>query len=255
MRNIFQGNSLLLKTVARVLGYTNEEDIKYGWFTRDIYFSTFFYLTKRFGNPVIYDDYKDGGVWNFKVKQYVIQVYMNSSWVSFIMFGRIGNECVDSPYYVKYRRAWLANRDNLISVYSEKQTDKEVNIMINLFNDFQKEQGFDGGAITQEEFDKTYANKWFDYILKYNDRIINIDHGDITAKYGNEYQNAYTRHALKTLEQFLKNMLAPIWVRDVPYNIKGCISDHEAGNYSRYENNILITFENLTACEAKTEEQ
>jgi hypothetical protein len=54
------------------------------------------------------------------------------------------------------------------------------------------------------------------------------------------YQNAYTKKALKTLRQFLKNMLAPIWIRDVPYNLKGKLSYKDACNLNRYNNNIKI---------------
>lgn len=246
MRNIFQGNTLLLKTVARVLGYT--ENIEHSWFTQDIYFSTFFYLTKRFGAPVIYDDYKDAGVWNFKVKQYTIQVYMNSSWVSFIMFGKIGNEGVHSPYVVKYRRRWCNERNNLVSLYGKTRTEREVEILTSLFEKFTIENSIDVDAISGDDFDKQYGQYWFEYINKYNNEVIGVNGKEFTEKYGEEYQNAYTRHALKTLEQFLKNMLTPIWIRDVPYNIKGSISDQEAANYSRYKENISIIFkENIHA--------
>ena len=79
-----------------------------------------------------------------------------------------------------------------------------------------------------------------------------IEHTDITVseflyefieKYGDVYQNAYTRHALRTLEQFLKNMLTAIWVRDCPFNIKGRMSDEEVRFYDRYTNNIKIEFQ------------
>jgi hypothetical protein len=102
MFNIFQGNDLINRTIAKALSY--EENQEYSWFTSDMYFQTFFYLSKRFGNPSSFDDCKEAGAWAFKVKGYVIEIRMNASWVEFMMYGRIGNTRVNSPYTVKYMR-------------------------------------------------------------------------------------------------------------------------------------------------------
>jgi len=243
LKNIFQGNILINKKVADILGCKNEEDIKYGWFTQDIYFETFFYLTKRFGDPVIYDDYKDAGTWHFKVKDFAFHVYMNSSWVNFIIFGKIGNFELYSPATVKYQRRWRDESDKLIRLFSDEHNDKEKAILKQLFDKFKEENHIDEEKITDEEFDEKYSYSWYKFVNEYNNTIINVDFSEFTKKYGEVYQNAYTRRALRVLEKFLKNMLIPIYVRDVPYNIKGRISDEEANFYSRYENNIEIIFE------------
>lgn len=242
MQNIFQGNILITKKVAEALGFEINEETHYGWFTRDIYFQTFFYLSKRFGQPAIYDDYKDAGTWTFHVKEFDIEVHMNSSWVIFMMFGRIGNNRLHSPYAVKYQRRWRAERDNLICMYNEKRTEKEMLILRELFDKFKEIHNIDEEKISDEEFEEKYSHFWFEYINKYNEDIVNICYSEFTDKYGDVYQNSYTRRALRVLDKFLKNMLTPIWVRDVPYNIKGRITDGQSYYYSKYLNNIEIEF-------------
>lgn len=64
---------------------------------------------------------------------------------------------------------------------------------------------------------------------------------EFEQKYGQTYSNALTRHALKTLDKFLKNLLTPVWIRDVPYNIKGQMTPNEAYAASKYKNNLKIT--------------
>ncbi|TFD96701.1 hypothetical protein E2605_07730 [Dysgonomonas capnocytophagoides] len=251
--NIFQGNKLLNKTVCRALGYEEtEENVTYGWFTENIYTNAFFYLTKRFGNCDIYDGYKDGGIWNFYVKDYTIRIYLNSSWVSFIVFGKIGNMDVNSPYLTKYRREWRRKENQLINTFKqdgEGWTRKERPIIEKLYNSFLEEKGVDEKSITQQEWNDKYSYDWYECIEEYNRQVIGIDHTEILNKYGDSYQSAYTRHALRTLDQFIKNMLVPTWIRDVPYNIKGVITDKEARSNSRYENNIKIEFIKSTSHE------
>lgn len=242
MVNIFQGNILITKKVSEALGYEENEETHYGWFTKDMYFQTFFYLSKRFGQPTIYDDYKDAGTWTFHVKEFDIQVHMNSSWVIFMMFGRIGNNKLHSPYSVKFQRRWRSERENLISLYGKEHTDREKMILTDLWKQFKEIHNIDEEKISNEEFEEKYGSSWFEYVNEYNNKIIAVDYQEISDKYGNTYQNSYTRHALRTLEKFLKNMLTPIWVRDVPYNIKGGMTDEKAYFYSRYDNNVKIEF-------------
>lgn len=239
MQNIFQGNSLIKKTIAKTLGY--EDDQKYSWFTGDMYFQAFFYLSKRFGNPSGYDEYKEAGRWCFKVKHYVIEISMNSSWVEFCIFGKIGNLEIHSPYHVKLRREWINKRELLLSESGE-WNETEMKLSETIFEKFLSENNVDN-SLTQEQFDEQFGMKWYKYICKYNHDTIGIDYKEFGKLHGELYQNSYTRHALKTLEQFLKNMLTPIWIRDVAYNIKGQISDEDASYYSWYKNNVKIDFE------------
>lgn len=238
MFNIFQGNDLLKKTVAKALGY--DVDQKHTWFTQDMFFQTFFYLSKRFGNPSLFDDYKEAGAWAFKVKNYFIEIRMNSSWVEFMIYGKKGNHSVRSPFVVKYRRERQKKRELLLNETGNwNETEQKIGEV--LFEKFIEENNIDK-TMTQEQFDKDYGMKWYERICEYNKSIININHKSITELYGDSYQNSYTRHAIRTLNQFLNNMLTPIWIMDVPYNIKGKISDKEAYDYKRFENNIKIEF-------------
>lgn len=241
--NIFQGDERLLRVVSKTLGYEESEyNITRGIFTDDIYFTTFFYLTKRFGKGEIFDDYKDAGVWSFEVKDYTIQIYMNSSWVQFMIFGRKGNITVHSPYVVKMNREIQRNSSKYVSLFKSKHTALEERILREQFELFKSEKGIDESKISGEEFNEFYRYDWYNWMQKYNDEIINVDRKEFLSKYGDIYQNAYTRHALKTLEQFLKNMLTAIWIRDVPYNLKGRMTDEEARFYERYIDNIKIIF-------------
>lgn len=238
MFNIFQGNDLLRMTVAKALGYCINQ--KYTCFTEDIYFQTFFYLSKRFGNPSLFDDYKEAGAWAFKVKNYVIEIRMNGSWVEFMMYGKNSNHSVHSPFVVKYRRERQKKKELLLNETGNwNETEQKIGEV--LFEKFINENNVDK-TMTQEQFEKDYGMKWYEMVCEHNESIIDVNHKVITELYGEIYQNTYTRHALKTLNQFLNNMLTPIYIRDVPYNIKGNISDKEAFSYKRFENNIKIEF-------------
>jgi len=238
MFNIFQGNNLIKRTIAKALGY--DENQEYSRFTSDMYFQTFFYLSKRFGNPSFFDDYKEAGAWAFNVKAYVIEIRMNSSWVEFMMYGKIGNTRVSSPYTVKYMRERLKKRDLVINEFGN-WNEKEEKIAKALFDSFLTDNKVEE-SITQEQFDEQFGKKWFEKIRKYNNSIINVDYDSILKLYGNDYQNSYTRNAIRTLNKFLNNLLTPIWIRDVAYNIKGRLSDKDAMFYERYRNNIKIEF-------------
>ena len=242
MQNIFQDNSLIRRKIKETLQLP---DGQYEWqITGDIYFQTFFYLSKRFGEPEVFDDYKNAGTWRFAVKQYQIHVYLNCSWVVFLMFGKIGNQRIESPALVKWHRRCREVSGKLLYGYlsNNDRSENTMKIVDALFEQFVVENSIDKENITKEEFDDKYGMAWFDYCQKYNNKIINLNRKELDEKYGKEYKNAYVRHALKTLEQFLKNMLTPIWIRDVPYNIKGKLSDKEASFYHRYYDNINIKF-------------
>ncbi len=238
MYNIFQGNDLIKKAIAQALGYTTVDIEEYPRFMEDMYFQSFFYLSKRFGSPSAFDKGKEAGAWSFKVKDFVIQIRLNGCYVEFMVYGKISNREVHSPYIVKYRRERFKKRELLLN--EEGKWDKrEEEIAKVLFETFSTENNIDE-SITAEQFNKQYGMKWFKKIQDYNDRIANVDYKEIVAKYGDTYQNSYTRHAIRALDQFLKNMLTPIWIRDVPYNIKGKLTDKEADYYRRYIDNVKI---------------
>lgn len=238
--NIFQGSELLQKTVAESLGY--ESNQKYSWFTQDMYFETFFYLSKRFGSPKIFDDYKDGGNWCFLVKDYQITISLNSSWVTFIVYGeyKISNQFTHHPYWVKTRRETLKKSDLLIKNLddSEKRSKYENMQIQKLLDNFQEKNNIPDN-INNEDFNEKYGyDFWYEEINNFNNKILDVNFEDY-EKYG-QYSNSKTRHALRTLRQFIQNMLTPIWVRDCAFNIKGRMSDQEAYFFERYKNNVKI---------------
>ena len=236
MRNIFQGNKTITSAVAKELGYDPIQE--HSWFTQDIYFQTFFYLSKRFGPPNDFDDSKEAGAWSFRCKDYIIQIRLNSSWVEFMIYG---NRIVPrSPYEVKYKREWSRKRDKLIPIYC-KWSDKEKLLADELFKKFVADKNITEGT-TQKEFDNNYGFEWLEEIKKYNDSIIGINLELFYEKYGDEYTNSFTRHAIETLRKFIRNMLSPIWVRDVPYNIKGRLFDADAMRLGRFSENVKIEF-------------
>lgn len=246
MYNIFQGSHKLQNVVARSLGYEENQECIWG-LTKDIYFETFFYLSKRFGQPKITDEYKDkdGGTWDFKVKNYTIRICLNSSYVSFIVFGeyRLNNRLTHSSFWIKTWREKRRKKHLLIINLDDvsKRSTYESEQIQNLLNEFQVENNIPD-SITPDEFNEKYGKAfWIDKIFFFNEKIIDVDFNDY-EKYG-EYYNSKTNHALKTLEQFIKNMLTPIWVRDCAFNIKGRVSDSEALLLNRFSNNINIEFE------------
>lgn len=120
MKNIFQGNILIRKCIADSLGYNFDEskkEFKFGSFTKDIYFPAFFYLTNRFGSPVNYDDYKTAGTWNFKVKDFTIQITFYSVNLKIIIYGeKWYNRGGLTEYYVKRKRVEIKNAHKLLHI-------------------------------------------------------------------------------------------------------------------------------------------
>ena len=252
--NIFQGRNGINEIVYDVLGYEKKERLDIT-ITRDIYFQSYFYLCNRFGNPIIIDDYKKIMIWNFKVKQYIIQVQLNSSWVTFIIFGKGSNKKtlskhnfknydMRSPFWIRYWREQERKKYKLINIFSEKKSLREKKIIDKLWNDFFDKNGLASDEWTDERFQNeeqdnglTKLQEWIKIVEKYNTDIINVDNFKHYKSDG--YSNSKTKHALKTLRQFLNNMLTPIYVRDCAFNIKGRCGDEN----NKYIDNIKIKFD------------
>jgi hypothetical protein len=226
MKNIFQGNKLIRKCIADSLGYNFDEskqEFQFNWFTEDIYFPAFFYLTNRFGSPVNYDDYKTAGTWNFKVKDFIIEITFRSTNIEIIIYGEkwhcFGGMTI---YEVKRKRLEQQNAHKLLHI------------------DFKKNRiEWDENYVDSNEVKKQLElnENILDWVFKYNDEASGAKDLKIDNK---PYENAYTRRALKSLTQFLHNMLTPIWVRDCAFNIKGrCGTEFE-----KYKDNINIQFKN-----------
>lgn len=245
--NIFQGSKSITDVVAKTLGY--EANSEHNWFTEDIYFQSYFYLTKRFGFPEIHDeDYKKITVFDFKVKDYTIRIELNSSWVTFMMFGEVKKFKNSSYpiYWVKYNREARKKHNLIVSAHGENRSESETAKLLELIYAFEEENNIPHD-IPEKEFNEKYGRDfWFKYLQEYNNRVLGIGSYKDYEKYGEEYMNSNKRHALKTLRQFLQNMISPIWIRDVPFNIKGNLTDEEARNFARFHDNIEIKFKTKT---------
>lgn len=247
--NIFQGKNGIRETVALAWGYLEQATPIDKWwngsnglklctsFTEDMYLSAFFYLSQRFGfeKP---EEYKISGTWDFDVKDFTIRIELNSSWVEVMMFGEQSKtrHTSSDPYGVAYVRAAKKKRAQLVDVFrQEERTEEEIALINHLAEKYMLHKYPDKPLpdFFPEEEKKEF---WMDYVMDYNNSVIGINRDEFLAEFGEIYSNAYTRRALRTLRSFLNNMLVPIWIRDVPYNIKGVCDD--SVDYWRYENNI-----------------
>lgn len=237
MKNIFQGNDAITKCIAESLGYTydvNDDLFKYGWFTKDFYFESFFYLTNRFGAPVNFDESKTAGTWRFKVKDFIIEITFTSSDVSFIIFGEKWHQLGGlSTGMVKYLREQWKVKSELVRFDGQCKTQAERALFDTVLKDFWHTNNIK----SVDDMDNDYWFKWFEYANEYNSKIVNVNIEKINERYGEIYSNSYTRRALKTLKQFLHNMLTDIYIRDVSYNLEG----RSNGEFDKYEGNIEIT--------------
>jgi hypothetical protein len=247
--NIFQGNELLRSVVAKSLEYPPDTNLKYGSFTESIYLSAYFYLCNRFGLPKkgTFDECKEAGAWRFKVKDYSISIHLSSVGVDFMVFGdskKFPNH-PDSPYQLKRARAFKKHRRKLIDPFNEKKSKTELKITKKLWKEFCEEHLDDTWTAERYNNDHEMRNKWFNYQNSYNNKVANIPTWqECEEKYGRFVVNSNIRHAQRTLSQFIKNLLTPIYIRDVPYNIKGRISDEKAWEYERrFAKNVLIELE------------
>jgi len=122
---------------------------------------------------------------------------------------------------------------------NHKLTEKENATNNKIWEAFCKEYGIDN-SWTNERFEKEGMDmKFHSYIHKYHNKMLGVDIEYYENKYGYNYSNSNIRFALKTLKQFLNNMLTPIWVRDCDFNILG----RGGSEYEKYVNNINIEFE------------
>lgn len=235
--SIFNNSEELQSTVAKALGYKLKE--KNNWFlTQDMYFESYFYLCNRFGNPEIVDDYKKRMIWDFNVKSYTIRIVINSSWVSFIIFGDYKLLKNETAYEVKFVREYRKNENEIIPFgfeYKDLNAYQKENLD-RLLKEFCKENNINSALTDNQKFD--FLNK---NVSEYNDMILNVDK-DKYLSFGN-HLNSKKKHALRTLRQFINNMLTPIWVRDCAFNIKGRVTDEQVRKLLRYENNIKINIE------------
>lgn len=240
MYNIFQGNDLINNTIIEGLKLEKTDRVRRD--SQEYYFQAFFYLTKRFGMPKIYDDYKDGVVWTFSVKEYKIQILLDSVFVNFMIFGnsKFKNYSFLSPARIAQQRAARKfSRDDFFTYKKDENhvlTDKEKSTNNKIWELFCEEYNIDE-TWTYERFKEEKMNiKWFEYIHKYEEKMIGVNTDKYIEKYGHDYKNRNVKHALKTLKQFLNNMLSPIWVRDCDFNILG----RGGSEYEKYANNIKI---------------
>jgi hypothetical protein len=248
--NIFQGDFGESNPIQKVLfpdfkipnnGYGDDYEVSKK--TREIYFQAFFYLTKRFGesNKHRIDDCKHAGRWDFAVKNYQITVLIDSCSVNFIVFGKRGSFLSSAtPYNVKKERFALKS-DKVINIFDVQEKDTAA--INQLATEFCAEKGIDDNWDSFAEKINTDIQLWQDFsdkIFRHNHQVQGFSIKSINEKHGTYYDNAEKRRARRTLEQFLKNMLSPISVRDCSFNITGIVSDADYFKFSGFADNIKI---------------
>lgn len=210
-----------------------EDGIEYYIGMEKLYLSAWFYLTKRFGLPIkgTYDNYKEAGVWWFKVKQYKIRLGLDSSSLEIMMFGESKKFRMAS-----LKPAWIAknrgfHKYNYINIhkliidlpsFNEEYAQKSYARL----NKYCEDNNIDDNYC-QEHFKKNFQDSFFAIVNEYNDTLFKIDFEYYEEKYKTDYSNSNIRHALRILYRFLIAMLEPISVRDCYYNIKGRVTDTE----------------------------
>jgi len=238
--NIFQDRNGIREVIKEVIG--NE---------KDIYFQAYFYLSNRFGHPKIFDDYKKSMIWSFNVKNYIIQIKLDTSSVIFMIFGKVNKNSIlsknnfenyssRSPYWVKYGRELNRNKGKYFDIFAKKRTKQQKTLLEKIYADFLAIHNPNNEGWIQDYSKETIVNLFTLFIEDYNEKVIGLENFKHYDKNG--YSNSKTRHALRTLRQFLNNMLTPISVRDVSFNIKGKMKHSEVHFYNRYVDNIKIEY-------------
>lgn len=205
--------------------------------SEDFYFQAFFYLTKRFGEGKVFDSHKDAANWIFNVAEFKIQIRIDSTFVNFMIFGgpRYKNYGLLRPFYVaQLRRA--ARHEKELFYTGKNPTPEQGAVNQKVWDAYCEANGIDD-SWNIEMFEREKASDWYDYIGRYNDGVMGVKYSDY-AKYG-ERNNRHTKRALRVLKKFLNNMLTPIYVRDVGFNILGECD----GRYKKYYGNIDIEVE------------
>jgi len=242
--NIFQENKLINDAIIDGLKLEKTDRVRRD--SQAYYFQAFFYLTKRFGMPKIYDEDKDAGIWTFTVKEFKIHILLDSVFVNFMIFGnsKFHDYSARKPYWVAYWRKSEKVKDKLYTEdYSNlnseipKLTETQEKTNETIWNQFCNENNIDDTWDNEKFESEGMQKKWWNFTSDYNSKIVGIEFKDY-GKFG-PYSNANTKYALKTLRQFLNNMLTPIWVRDCDFNILG----RGGSEYEKYANNINIKFE------------
>lgn len=162
-------------------------------YTYPIYHTAFFYLQKRFGISEFYDDDKEAGRWVLEFKG----VYF--------MF-RFHSDSLE---------IWVLSSD----------------IDYLAYNTFPNQKGFCRFLRKRNDIKGLYWEEQLK-IFKKHAKYTNEQYIEFEEKYGR--CNSRHRYLLKILRKLLKAFMEePIWVRDVPFNIKGRMNEKDIKhNYS-----------------------
>lgn len=250
MYNLFNNqNPYLVDTIYKTLGYTEYEEgeeflLKKLWATKPIISEAFHYLFLRFGSPTFKYDSNEI-YYEFKVKEFAIGVEITSSWINFYVYGNLSKSKYrhHPPYWIRYNKeaekeevksklyTMRVYSDDVLTKEQEAMNDKVWEMYLEKYNIETDEQ--------VEEREENSETSFYTFANQYNHSLIKESYPPIASyneKYGYHHLNSYKRFALKTLEQFIKNLLVPIYVNDVPRNIKG--RGGEA--FLSFQNNIKI---------------
>lgn len=235
--NIFQGNRVISEVIEQTLfpeiKIPDEPEFddpdRYPFCTEKIYFPAFFYMTQKYGIGKKPDPYKIAAEWDFERKEFIIRISMNSCFVEFLMFGPAkpyrGYSSM-TPYRVKWNRERNRKKHLLIPEMMDDVdvlTKEQTRNQLTLWKKFCTENAVYEG-MTQKEFtERKLDDKWMAVISEYNKAVIGVSYAEYDARYGREYRNRHTRRALRVFRSFLKELMQPISVRDVEFNILGRI--------------------------------
>lgn len=231
MQSVFQSSADLMKVVIDSL-HLIDKDTERPWATSEIYHQSYFYMLKRFGKPNhAHDEYKEAGAWSITYKRVTVLVRF-ASWVEFWIMG--SNRDFSSYNTTAYQRSLYRKMEGALTIeYDGRDAEKKGTLDIHLqaekeFLDLHPE--VDSENITQEQF-----SEWVMFCNRKN-RDISIRHAEakglhpkgyydeLQLKYSN--LNSRHRYMLKIFGEILQDfMTTPVWVRDVPHNIKGFMDE------------------------------
>lgn len=210
------------------------------------YCESFFYLYLSYGSPARYDEYKQAGEWTLRYKDVYININFSSSKYFFRLYSKKQKFTLRyNPYAVRLRREIRKYRDVLMPNMlrgCEPANDKQKQEWDSKWVAFLVENN--AMEMEEEEFNKAdLRQKWFDLCEDYNKQYL-TSYEDFVAQVGEKYSEYHItsqhKYYLRIFRRFLKDLLKPEYVRDVPYNILGRLND-DKGNETKSLKLINVT--------------
>lgn len=236
MISVFQGSDDLRKVVSESLGLSTDWEDRFDY-TYPIYHTAFFYLQKRFGVSENYDEDKESGHWvlEFKNVRFCFRFHSDSLEIWVLGNGRDHISYNTFPNQRAYNR--VLRRHSFVELYPFENmkigelTKEEVDLH------HEEVLKFFGSKNPPSDIVEEKIDEWLNYVysFNYNKRMeLYKKHSRYTTEQYIEFEKKYGRckshhkYLLKILRKLLKCfMREPVWVRDVPFNIKGRMNGRE----------------------------